>query len=170
MTLAELLASLTPDDQGALARREAAAAGAAELIGALRLPDLDEWARLHIVHELTHRGPSLVEQIAGAVLERPLGPGSVELREALVQLFDSEPAVRGPVVRALVEAGAAALDAGGGTHDAGGYVTQLADCVKLGGPLPEVAPLARRLLTVAAAETQPSLFAVSAARQLAGPG
>jgi hypothetical protein len=170
MTLAERLAPLNINDQGALARRQAAAASTAELIEALQLPGLGEWARLHIGYELTHRGPSLVEEIANALLQRPLGPGVPELREALVQLFDSEPTTRQRVVRALLDAGNAALDAGGGTLDAGGYVTQLADCIKLGGPLPEVVPLARRLLLVAASETEPYPFAVSTAKQLVDSG
>lgn len=166
MTLANRLAALNQDDQGAMARKEAPATAPDELIEALQLPGLGVWARLHIVYELTHRGPSLIDKIAPALLARPLSPGATELTEALVQLFASERADRKRIVRALIDAGNAAFDAGGGTVDAGGYVTQLAECVTLGGQLPQAAPLAQRLLDVAATETDPYPFAVASAERL----
>jgi hypothetical protein len=169
MTLAGRLAPLDDaDEQGALARREAPSASVPELIAALRTPRLGEWATLHIVHELTHRGPRLAGEIADALVAEPLAPGSVWLGEALVELFQDEPSTRPRVVAALIDAADAGLDAGGGTRDAGAFVAQLADLVALDGPLPEATPVARRLLDVAAGEAQPYTVTVNPARRLAG--
>lgn len=167
MNFANRLANLNQDDQGALARKEAPAAAPAALIEALQVAGLGEWARLHIVYELTHRGAALIDEIARAMLARPLGAGATELTEALVQLFESEPAERERIVDALIAAGNAALDAGGGSLDAGQYVIQLAECVTVGGPLPQAAPLGQRLLDVAATETDPYPVAVGRAKRLA---
>jgi hypothetical protein len=168
MTLAERLLGLSADDQGALARKEAPAALASELIEALRISGLGEWAQLHIVYELTHRGPSLADDVAHSLLAKPLGPGTDWLAETLVQILQHEPSTKTHIIRTLIEAGDAALDASGGTHDAGKFVAQLAECSKLAGPIPEAAPLARRLLDAAAREADPYPFAVAAAKRLAG--
>jgi hypothetical protein len=168
MTLADRLRGLNEDDQGALARQEVPAAPPSDLIEALRIPGLGEWAQLHIVYELTHRGPSLADDVARSLLAQPLGPGAAGLSEALVQLFQYELSTRTRVVRALIEAGDAALEAGGGTYEAGKFVVQLAECATLAGSLPEGAQFARRLLDVAATEADPYPFAVAAARRLTG--
>jgi hypothetical protein len=168
MTLANRLAALDEDDQGALAYKEAPVTAPAQLVEALQLPGLGLWAKRHITHELTHRGPSLADPIAQALLAQPVGPGAAPLSDALVELFGSEPAARERVIRALIDAGNAAFDMGGSTHNAGIYVAQLADCVTLGGPLPEAGPLARRLLDAARTEADPYTFGVMGARKIAG--
>ncbi|MCM3906329.1 MAG: hypothetical protein ND866_31975 [Pyrinomonadaceae bacterium] len=171
MTLAEGLRGLNEDEQGTLARKAAPAAPPKELIEALRIPRLGEWAQLHIVYELTHRSPSLADDIVHSLIAQPLGPGTEWLGEALVQIFQHEPSTRTQIVRALIDAGDAVLDAGGNTHEAGKFVAQIAECVKLVGALPEVrevTQLARRLLDTAASEADPYLFAVTAAKRLTG--
>jgi hypothetical protein len=138
------------------------------LIEALRVKGLGEWARLHIEHELTHRSPTLVEEVAGALVAQPIGPGAAALGEVLVQHLQYHLAPRERVVRALIDAGGAALDAGANSREAGVFLVQLGECATLTGALPEASALARRLLDLAATEASPYGFAIAAARRLEG--
>jgi hypothetical protein len=88
------------------------------------------------------------------------------LGESLVRILKGEREARDLVVTTLIEAVTAALDAGCGSRGAAASIQQLRDCTNILGPLPEAAPVARRLLAVAAAEAEPDLFAVDAAQHL----
>ena len=70
----------------------------------------------------------------------------------LVQFFDDD--IRDErVVPTIVRAAAAALDAGAGTAGVVELLHLLRDCRAIAGrPLPEAAPLARRVLELAATE------------------
>ena len=167
MSLVDRLTGLTADDQGALARREAETASSSELIDALKLDGLGEWAQLHIADELTRRGSSLVGEVGRALLAEPLGPGAPSLREVLVDIAREDPAAQDDVVNALLDAGNAALDAGGGSQDAGWFVAHLAGYALVGDPHRRAAELARRLLDAAATEARPFPLTVAAAKRLA---
>jgi hypothetical protein len=167
MTLEQRLTGLSHDDQGALARKEAPSLPVPELLEALRVPNLGEWARLHITYELVHRGPSLVHDVGRALLAEPLGPTAPTLHDSLVELFRYEPSARAEVVKYLFDAGNVAFDQGGSSWDAGRYVDELRDCVfLLGAPIPEAVTLARRLLEVAAKEEDPAPMAIPTANKL----
>jgi hypothetical protein len=167
VTLAARLAPLSEDDQGALARREVSAATATELIEALNLSELGEWARLHIVHELTHRDPALVKTIGDALVTHPEAVGAGWLGEALVELFRSHPSTRSDAVRALAGVCQSVLDSGGGSRAVADLTSQLSDCVMMGGPRPDLQPLGQRVLEIAAGESSPDVRTVLAARKLA---
>lgn len=167
MTLAERLAALDHDAQGALAREQAPLASTSEVIDALGTDGLGEWAELHLIYELTHRDSALVEPIGRALLAQPTGRASRALSEALVQLFSAHRDLRDRVIALLIDAGGAALDQGASTHQAGTYVIKLADCAALQGGSPEARPLAQRLLQLAATEAEPYSFAVGEAEKLA---
>jgi hypothetical protein len=169
VTLADRLAVLDADDQGALARREAGDATTPELIAALRIAPLGEWAALHMTYELAQRGPVTADLIANTLTANPTGAGYTALGEALVDLFRYNHEARPRAAAALIAATEAALEAGGGSHSAAGtFVAQLADCATIAGTLEEAAPVARRLLEVAARESSPRAFAVMSARRLVG--
>ncbi|MDC0711867.1 hypothetical protein POL68_25590 [Stigmatella sp. ncwal1] len=169
MRLTERLVGLSADDQGAAARRSVAQASLDELLDALDLEPLGEWALLHITYELTHRGAEIIAPIAAKLVARPTRPGKYGLTEAMVELFRYEPDTAGPeIVRALIEGGEAALRAGASSRDAGTYVVQLADCAVMAGrPFPEARPLALAYLERAQGEAEPYGFGVHRAAVLA---
>lgn len=170
MRLTELLVGRSADDQGAAARRNVEKAPLDELLDALDLEPLGEWALLHITYELTHRGAEIIAPITARLVARPTRPAAYGLSEALTELFRREPDTAGPaIVRALIEAGEAALRAGASSRDAGTYIIHLADCALMDGrPLPEVRALALAYLERAQGEAKPYSFGVGKAAFLAG--
>ncbi|WP_224366992.1 hypothetical protein [Hyalangium versicolor] len=170
MRLIELLVGRSADDQGAAARRNVERASLDELLDALDLEPLGEWALLHITYELTHRGALIIAPIAARLVARPIRPGTYGLTEALTELFRYEPDTAGPaIVRALIEGGEAALRAGASSHDAGTYLIQLADCARMAErPLLEARPLALAFLEKARGEAEPYRFGIDNAAFLAG--
>ena len=167
MKLTELLMGRSADDQGAAARRSVEQASLEELLDALDLEPLGEWALLHITYELTRRGAEIIAPIAARLLERPTRPAAHGLSESLIDLFRDTTDAR--IIRALIEAGEAALRVGAGSHGARTYVIHLADCARLAErPLPEARPLALAYLEVARGEAEPDNFGVGNAEFLAG--
>ncbi|MDY7232910.1 competence protein ComJ [Hyalangium rubrum] len=163
--LTELLEGRSADDQGAAARRNAALAPLDELLDALDLEPLGEWALLHITYELTQRGAEIIAPIAARLVARPTRPATYGLTEALIGLLSREPDAAGSaIVRALIGGGEAALRAGASSRSAGTYVIQLAGCAQIiERPLPEARPLALAFLERAQGEAEPDHFAVGEA-------
>ncbi|MFP2933333.1 hypothetical protein ACLESO_50940 [Pyxidicoccus sp. 3LG] len=166
MSLTELLVGRSADDQGAAARRNVEQASLDELLDALDLEPLGEWALLHITYELTRRGAEIIAPIAARLVACPTRPAAYGLSESLTELFRDAPDAR--IVRALIEAGEAALRVGAGSRGAGTYVVHLADCALLAErPLPEARTLALAYLEVARGEAEPYNFGVDQAAFLA---
>jgi hypothetical protein len=80
MKLPELLEGRSADDQGAAARKNVGQASLDELLDALDVEPLGEWALLHITYELTHRGAVIIAPIAARLVARPTRPGHSEPR------------------------------------------------------------------------------------------
>ncbi len=166
--LAARLAGLEPHAQAQLAKTLATQTPTGELIDVLLTVRPRGWTEHHILHALTERGQACFEPVAGALLADPLAPGATALGEVLVRLLDDDGIRDERVVPTLIRALGAALDTGAGTRDIAGYILLLRDCASICGPLPELAPLAKRLLEVAAREADPYPFSDLAARWLAG--
>jgi hypothetical protein len=153
--LAAKLSGLEPRAQAQLAKTLAAQAPTGELIEVLLTLRPRGWTEHHILHALSERGQACFEPVAAALLADPLAPGATALGEVLVRLLDDD-SLRDPrVVPTLIQALGTALDSGAGTRDIPSYILFLRDCTAICGPLPELAPLAGRLLEVAATEADP---------------
>ncbi|CAM3969823.1 hypothetical protein [Corallococcus exiguus] len=169
MRLPERLTGLSADDQGAFARRNAEKASLEELLDALGLEPLGEWALLHIVHELVQRGREILEPIEARLVARPARKAAYGLCEALIELFQETPEAQPEIIRALIRAGEEAVRAGASTSEAKTLIVHLADCARLSGrTLPEARPLALAFLDRARGESEPYRFDVSEAAFLAG--
>jgi hypothetical protein len=166
-TLSDRLAALDAHGRMQLAREVAAEASTQELIDVLLTVDLTSWGEHHIIHALTGRGRAIFDPVASALLADPLAPGASTLGEVLVRLLDDDKIRDERVVPTLIRAVEAALDADAGTNGVANYILLLRDCSTIIGSLPELAPVARRLLDIAAIETEPHPFTHLATKWLA---
>jgi hypothetical protein len=166
VTLADRLAPLEPDDQGALARREAPDTGAAELIAAIRIPQLGEWARLHLQDALIKRGQDAIGPIVTALKDEPLAPRASTLGETLVQIYEDDASARDRSADGLIAGLDAALAAGAPRASLDGLMMKLGELEELSGPLPRAAPTAARFLAAAAVDPDGYRTAVQAALRL----
>lgn len=115
-------------------------------------------------------GAEIIALVAARLVARPTRPAAYGLLEALTERFRNEPDAAGPaIVRALIEAGEAALRAGASSRDAGTYIIHLADCARMAGrPLPGARTLSLAFIERAQGEVKPYLFGVRNAAFLVG--
>ncbi len=169
MRLTELLTGLGEDDQGTAARGNVASASLEELLDALDLEPLGEWAFLHITYELAQRGVGIIAPIRARLVARPTRNAAYGLGEVLIELFRGTPEAESAVVHALIEAGEEALRVGTRSLDAKTYIIHLADCARMAArTLSEARPLALAFLQRAQGEAEPDRFTVDEARFLVG--
>ncbi|NOK15602.1 hypothetical protein [Corallococcus carmarthensis] len=169
MKLPERLIGLNADDQGAFARRNVEKASLEELLDALDLDPLGEWALLHITHELVQRGTEILAPIEARLVARPTRKAAYGLCEALIELFQKAPETESSIIRVLIQAGEEAMRVEANPFDATTLIVHLADCARLAErALPEARPLALAFLDRARHEPEPDRFAVREAAFLAG--